>query len=85
MKYGLFNPRLNSKLGKIFEEFKKYSNNDRIVTVSHEMKRSPGYYSATIEFWPTHFNTKTGKFYTLDVGDAEKFSRDVIEYLQKKI
>lgn len=84
VKYGLFYPKLNRKLGKILEEFSKYSKNSQIVIVSDEMRRSPAYHSTTIEFWPIHFNTKLAKFYTMNVKEAENFSRSVITYLQKK-
>lgn len=83
--YGLIYPNLNNKLGKIIAEFEKYSKNKQVFLAAHEIKGAPGYHSATIEFFPTHFNAKTGSFYTLDVKDAESFSRNVIEYFKKKI
>lgn len=83
--YGLFYPRLNVKLGKVTEEFKKYTKNNQLVSIAEDMERPPGYHSAGIEFWPTHFNAKTGDFYTLSVREAENFSRSVIEYFKKKI
>lgn len=80
--YGLVYPNLNTKLGKIIEE---YSKNRHVFWTASPSKNNLGYYSATIDFIPTHFNEKTGSFYTLNVKDAEKFSRNFIEYLKKKI
>lgn len=83
--YGLFYPKLNTKLGKVVGEFEKYNKNNRIVSIGDEMERSPGYHSATIEFWPTHFDKEKGSFYTLNIKEAENFSRRFMEYLKKKV
>lgn len=84
LKYGLMYPRLNTKLRNTFEEFERQKNYEKIITVSGEMQRLSGYYSTIIEFWPNHFNTKTDKFHNMNVEEAELFTRDVIEYIQKK-
>lgn len=83
--YGFVYPNLNTKLGKIIQEYEKHSNNGKIFWTANPLKNRPSYHSTTIDFFPTHFNTRTGSFYTLTVKKAENFSRSFIEYLKKKV
>lgn len=80
--YWLMYPNFNKKLGAKLDSFKQSLPNEKMLVLGDDMRRTPAFYSLTVESWPVQYR-QGGKFEMLKVEEEEDLVRKVVEYLQK--